>query len=81
MPRAPCTLAQLLGAERGEDKEAPPIWGPGAWRDAVAVFPHKDAFPAMLAAALEAAEHMGFQVGVQGGAVFLGRLMPDHVEG
>eukprot|EP00974_Lingulodinium_polyedra_P021134 2041527-Lingulodinium_polyedra.AAC.1 len=35
----------------------------------------------MLSAALEAAEHMGFQVGVQGGAVLLGRLMPDHVEG
>eukprot|EP00974_Lingulodinium_polyedra_P063360 6116398-Lingulodinium_polyedra.AAC.1 len=35
----------------------------------------------MLSAALEAAGHMGFQVGAQGGAVLLGRLMPDHVEG
>eukprot|EP00974_Lingulodinium_polyedra_P036274 3478709-Lingulodinium_polyedra.AAC.1 len=56
------------------------VWGPDAWRDAVAVFPRVDAFPAMLAAALEAAERHGFQVGVQGGAVLLGRLMPDHVD-
>eukprot|EP00974_Lingulodinium_polyedra_P050618 4868838-Lingulodinium_polyedra.AAC.1 len=65
---APRTLARLFDAERGADDEAPPLWGPEAWRDAVAVFPHKDALPAMLAAALEAAEHMGFRVGVQGGA-------------
>eukprot|EP00974_Lingulodinium_polyedra_P108852 10535756-Lingulodinium_polyedra.AAC.1 len=55
---APRALSQLRSAERGEDDEAPPIWGPDAWRDAVAVFPRRDAFPAMLAAALEAAEHL-----------------------
>eukprot|EP00974_Lingulodinium_polyedra_P116640 11159898-Lingulodinium_polyedra.AAC.1 len=49
--------------------------------DAVAVFPNRGAFPAMLASALAAADHIGFQVGVQGGAILLGRLMPDHVDG
>eukprot|EP00974_Lingulodinium_polyedra_P047488 4558047-Lingulodinium_polyedra.AAC.1 len=70
-----------MRAERGGDPEAPPIWGPEAWRDAVAVFPNRGAFPSMLASALEAVEHIGGQVGVQGGAILLGRLMPDHVDG
>eukprot|EP00974_Lingulodinium_polyedra_P117646 11164052-Lingulodinium_polyedra.AAC.1 len=38
---APVVQAEILRAERGGGPEAPPIWGPEAWRDAVAVFPNR----------------------------------------
>eukprot|EP00974_Lingulodinium_polyedra_P029276 2820875-Lingulodinium_polyedra.AAC.1 len=51
----------LRQAARGDDEEAPDVWGPDHWRDAVAVFPRVDALPAVLQAAHEAAPHLRVQ--------------------
>eukprot|EP00974_Lingulodinium_polyedra_P005833 553020-Lingulodinium_polyedra.AAC.1 len=48
---SPGALEALRTAARGGDQEAPSVWGPDHWRDAVAIFPRADALPAMLCAA------------------------------
>eukprot|EP00974_Lingulodinium_polyedra_P122763 11184119-Lingulodinium_polyedra.AAC.1 len=58
---APAVVARLQEAARGLDPEAPTVWGPDHWRDAVAIFPRADALPAMLALATEAGHRLGVQ--------------------
>eukprot|EP00974_Lingulodinium_polyedra_P011768 1136093-Lingulodinium_polyedra.AAC.1 len=48
---APCVFEALRAAVRGDDQEAPMVWGPDHWRYAVAIFPRAGVLPVMFGAA------------------------------
>eukprot|EP00974_Lingulodinium_polyedra_P037835 3628461-Lingulodinium_polyedra.AAC.1 len=54
---APLVLDILKAAAAGTDADAPEVWGPDDWRNAIVIFLKKGAIPAVYATAVQTTMH------------------------